>query len=46
MKYDCLLPSRMRLKQLEGENSKLRKVVADLNPRRIYRELGLQLRPP
>jgi putative transposase len=31
-KYDGLLPSEMRrLKQLEGENSKLRKVVADLS---------------
>jgi putative transposase len=33
-KYDGLLPSEMRrLKQLEDENSKLRKVVADLEPR-------------
>ena len=31
-KYDGLLPSEMRrLKQLEDENSKLRKVVADLS---------------
>jgi len=31
-KYDGLLPSAMRrLKQLEDENSKLRKVVADLS---------------
>ena len=31
-KYDGLLPSEMRrLKQLEGENNKLRKVVADLS---------------
>jgi hypothetical protein len=30
--YDALLPSEMRrLKQLEDENSKLRKVVADLS---------------
>jgi putative transposase len=32
-KYDGLLPTEMRrLKQLEDENSKLRKVVADLSP--------------
>jgi putative transposase len=31
-KYDGLLPTEMRrLKQLEDENSKLRKVVADLS---------------
>jgi putative transposase len=31
-KYDGLLPTEMRrLKQLEDENGKLRKVVADLN---------------
>jgi len=31
-KYDGLLPTKMRrLKQLEDENSKLRKVVADLS---------------
>ena len=31
-KYDGLLPTEMRrLKQIEGENSKLRKVVADLS---------------
>ena len=33
-KYDGLLPTEMRrLKQLEDENGKLRKVVADLSPR-------------
>lgn len=32
-KYDGLLPTEMRrLKQLEDENAKLRKVVADLSP--------------
>ena len=32
-KYDGLLPTEMRrLKQLEDENTKLRKVVADLSP--------------
>jgi putative transposase len=32
MKYDGLLPTEMRrLKQLEDENAKLRKVVADLS---------------
>lgn len=32
-KYDCLLPIEMRrLRQLEDENAKLRKVVADLSP--------------
>jgi putative transposase len=32
-KYDGLPPTEMRrLKQLEDENSKLRKVVADLSP--------------
>lgn len=32
-KYDGLLPTEMwRLKQLKDENSKLRKVVADLSP--------------
>ena len=38
-KYDGLLPSEMRrLKQLEDENNKLRKVVADLSlTRRCFR---------
>ncbi|MCA3246192.1 MAG: transposase [Azospirillum sp.] len=31
-KYDCLLPTEMRqLKQLEDENAKLLKIVADLS---------------
>lgn len=31
-KYDCLLPTEMkRLKQLEDENGRLRKLVADLS---------------
>jgi putative transposase len=36
-KYDGLLPTEMRrLKQIEDENSKLRKVVADLS---LYKEM-------
>jgi len=30
-KYDGLLPTEMRLKQLEDENSKLKKLVAELS---------------
>jgi putative transposase len=43
-KYDSLLPTEMRrLKQLEDENSKLRKVVADLaSTRRRFRTLSAE----